>query len=289
LFLLSCMLRNNGMYISIVMAVIFLLLYKKYWKQILLVFVCVIGLFRIWQGPVFAGLGIEKQSFAEAASVPLQQVGYVLWEGKEFSKEDMAFLEELMPQEKVKEVYQPGFTDPYKFDEEFDDAFLNDNVGEFMKVWSHGLVPYFGEYVKAYLHQTLGYWYYGATNTVCTQGCTENTLGVAQIDVIDNLTGISLEPIFEKAVLAGRKAPIVCILGSMALQMWMVFILVIQYVREGRGRQGIYLLPLVILWGTLLIATPAFCLLRYLYPVFLLWPFMIAEFFAGKEKDCGRL
>ena len=289
LFLLSCMLRNNGMYISIVMAVIFLLLYRKYWKQILLVFVCVIGLFRIWQGPVFAGLGIEKQSFAEAASVPLQQVGYVLWEGKEFSEEDMAFLEELMPQEKVKEVYQPGFTDPYKFDEEFDDAFLNDNVGEFMKVWSHGLVPYFGEYVKAYLHQTLGYWYYGATNTVCTQGCTENTLGVAQIDVIDNLTGISLEPIFEKAVLAGRKAPIVCMLGSMALQMWMVFILIIQYVREGRGRQGICLLPLVILWGTLLIATPAFCLLRYLYPVFLLWPFMIAEFFAGKEKDYGQL
>ena len=282
------MLRNNGMYISIVMAVIFLLLYKKYWKQILLVFVCVIGLFRIWQGPVFAGLGIEKQSFAEAASVPLQQVGYVLWEGKEFSKEDMAFLEELMPQEKVKEVYQPGFTDPYKFDEEFDDVFLNDNVGEFMKVWSHGLVPYLGEYVKAYLHQTLGYWYYGATNTVCTQGCAENTLGVAQIDVIDNLTGISLEPIFEKAVLAGRKVPIVCMLGSMALQMWMVFILIIQYVREGRGRQGVCLLPLVILWGTLLIATPAFCLLRYLYPVFLLWPFMIAEFFAGKEKDCGR-
>ena len=289
LFLLSCMLRNNGMYISIVMAVIFLLLYKKYWKQILLVFICVIGLFRIWQGPVFAGLGIEKQSFAEAASVPLQQVGYVLWEGKEFSEEDMAFLEELMPQEKVKEVYQPGFTDPYKFDEEFDDAFLNDNVGEFMKVWSHGLVPYFGEYVKAYLHQTLGYWYYGATNTVCTQGCTENTLGVAQTDVIDNLTGISLEPIFEKAVLAGRKVPIVCMLGSMALQMWMVFILIIQYVREGRGRQGVCLLPLVILWGTLLIATPAFCLLRYLYPVFLLWPFMIAEFFAGKEKDWGRL
>jgi len=205
LFLLSCMLRNNGMYISIVMAVIFLLLYKKYWKQILLVFVCVIGLFRIWQGPVFAGLGIEKQSFAEAASVPLQQVGYVLWEGKEFSKEDMAFLEELMPQEKVKEVYQPGFTDPYKFDEEFDDAFLNDNVGEFMKVWSHGLVPYFGEYVKAYLHQTLGYWYYGATNTVCTQGCTENTLGVAQIDVIDNLTGISLNQYLKRQYLREEK------------------------------------------------------------------------------------
>ena len=233
LFLLSCMLRNNRMYISVIMAVIFLFLYRRYWKQILIVFVCVIGLFKIWQGPVFVSLGIEKQSFAEAASVPLQQIGYVLCEEKEFSAEDMAFLEELMPVEKVKEVYQPGFTDPYKFNEAFNDDFLNDNVGEFLGVWARGLVPYFGDYVKAYLHQTLGYWHFGATNTVCTQGCTANDLGVAQVDVIETVTGISLEPIFEAAVLAGRKAPGVCILGSMAMQMWMVFLLMIQYARSG--------------------------------------------------------
>ncbi len=284
LFLLSCMLRNNGMYISVLMAVIFLFLYRKYWKQILIIFVCVIGLFKLWQGPVFKSLDIDKQSFAEAASVPLQQIGYVLWEGKEFSEEDMAFLEELMPIEKVKEVYQPGYTDPYKFDEEFNDDFLNDNVGEFLKVWSHGLVPYFGEYVVAYLHQTLGYWHFGATNTVCTQGCTENIWGIAQIDVIENTVGVSLEPLFEKAMLAGRKAPILCVLGSMAMQMWMVCLLILQYVRSGRKANAIWLIPLVILWGTIMVATPAFCLLRYLYVIFLLWPFMVAEFFAGKEE-----
>lgn len=278
LFLLSTMLRNNGIYIAVVMAVIFLLLYRRFWKQILLVFVCVIGLFRIWYGPVFAAIGIEKQSFAEAASVPLQQVGYVLWEGKEFDAEDMAFLEELMPTQKVKEVYQPGYTDPYKFDEEFNDEFLNENVGEFLKVWSHGLTKFLPEYIEAYLHQTAGYWHYGETNSVCTQGITENTLGVEQIDVIDNLTGFSLEPIFEKLVLAGRKAPIVCVLASMAMQMFMVLLLILQYVRAGKAKQSIWLIPLVILWGTIMVATPAFCLLRYLFPVFLLWPFMIAEF-----------
>ena len=152
----------------------------------------------MWYGPVFHAIGIEKQSFAEAASVPLQQVGYVLWEGKEFEAEDMEFLEALMPVEKVKEVYQPGYTDPYKFDEAFDDTFLNENVGAFLSVWSRGLTKYFGEYVEAYLHQTAGYWHYGETNSVCTQGITENTLGVEQIDVIDNLSGISLEPVFEK-------------------------------------------------------------------------------------------
>ena len=278
LFLLSTMLRNNGIYIAVVMGVIFLLLYRRYRKQILLLFVCVIGLFRIWYGPVFTAIGIEKQSFAEAASVPLQQVGYVLWEGKEFDADDMAFLEELMPAQKVKEVFVPGYTDPYKFDEDFNDEFLNDNVGEFLKVWSHGLTKFLPEYIEAYLHQTAGYWHYGETNSVCTQGITGNTLGVEQIDVIDNLTGISLEPAFEKLVLAGRKAPIVCVLGSMAMQMFMVLLLILQYVRSGNAKQSIWLIPLVILWGTIMVATPAFCLLRYLFPVFLLWTFMIAEF-----------
>ncbi len=279
LFLLSSMLRNNGMYIAIVMAVIFLVLYKKYWKQILILFACAIGLFQIWQGPVFKAIGIEKQSFAEAASVPLQQIGYVLWEGDAFSEEDMAFLEELMPVEKVKEVYQPGYTDPYKFDEAFNDDFLNDNVGKFLGVWWNGCKSHFGSYVKAYLMQTVGYWHYGETNSVCTQGCTENELGVEQIDVIKAMTGLSLEPIFEKMVLAGRKAPVVCMLGSMAMQIFMVFLLILQYVRRKCARQAVWLIPLVILWGTIMLATPAFCLLRYLFPIFLLWPFLIAEFF----------
>lgn len=278
LFVLSSMLRNNGIYIGIVMAVVFLLLYRRYWKQILIVFVCVIGLFSVWYGPVFSAIGIEKQSFAEAASIPLQQIGYVIWEGKEFEAEDMAFLEKLMPAERVKEVYQPGYTDPYKFDEEFDDTFLNENVGEFLKVWSRGLTKFLPEYIEAYLHQTAGYWHYGQTNSVCTQGITENTLGIEQIDVIDRLTGISLEPVLEKLVLAGRKAPVISILGSMAMQMFMVLLLILQYVRSKNAKQGVFLLPLVILWVTIMVAAPAYCLLRYLFPVFLLWPFMIAEF-----------
>ena len=245
----------------------------------MILFAFAIGLFQIWQGPVFKAIGIEKQSFAEAASVPLQQIGYVLWEGETFSEEDMAFLEELMPIEKVKEVYQPGYTDPYKFDETFNDDFLNDHVGKFLGVWWNGCKIHFGSYVKAYLMQTVGYWHYGETNSVCTQGCTENELGVAQVDIIENITGISLEPVFEKLVLAGRKAPIVCVLGSMAMQISMVFLLILQYVRRKCAKQAIWLLPLVILWGTIMIATPAFCLLRYLFPIFLLWPFLLAEFF----------
>jgi hypothetical protein len=144
---------------------------------------------------------------------------------------------------------------------------------------SLAIVSGYGIYVKAYLMQTVGYWYYGEKNSVCTQGCTENDLGVEQVDVIKNVTGISLEPIFEKLVLAGRKAPVICMLGSMAMQIFMVFLVIIQYVRRKCTQHTIWLVPLVILWGTIMVATPAFCLLRYLFPIFLLWPFLFAEFF----------
>ena len=284
LFLGICLLRNNGVYIAIFMAVVFLFLYKKYWKQILLVFVCVIGLVKIWQGPVFSAIGIEKQSFAEAASVPLQQIGYVLWEGKTFNDEDMEFLEELMPIERVKEVYQPGYTDPYKFDEAFNDAFLNENVGRFLEVWWNGCREHFGSYVKAYLMQTVGYWHYGETNSVCTQGIAENTLGIERVDVIRSLTGVSFESVFEKLVLAGRKAPLVCMLGSMAMQMLASFLLAVQYMRRKETVMLVWLVPLILLWGTIMIATPAFCLLRYLFPLFLLWPVFMAEFFGARAS-----
>jgi hypothetical protein len=135
LFLLSAMLRNNGLYILLGMTVVLLVVYAACRKQILLMALTVICLYAVWQGPVFRTLGIEKQSFAESASIPLQQIGYVIWTDGNVGEEEAAFLDQLMPLEKVKQVYNPGYTDSYKFDEEFDDAFLNDHVGEFMQVW----------------------------------------------------------------------------------------------------------------------------------------------------------
>ena len=135
--------------------------------------------------------------------------------------------------------------------------------------------------------QTAGYWHYGETNSVCTQGVTPNVLGVEQYDILKHTIGISLEPIIEKLVLAVRKAPLLCVLSSMAMQMFMIWLVMIQYCRNGKRERIIPLLPLVILWGTIMIATPAFCLLRYLFPSFMLWPILLLEFLSvkGNKKE----
>lgn len=286
-FLLTAMLRNNGFYIMLIMAAVILFVYKKYWKQTVLIFVGCIALFLVWKGPVFSSLGIEKQSFAESVSIPLQQVGYVIWQNDNLEvtvgEEDRAFLEELMPLEEVKKVYDPGYTDPYKFDSHFNDAFLNEHKAEFIKVWAHLLPNHFSEYIKAYLMQTAGYWHYGETNSICTQGVSENVLGVTQTDLFEKVTGISFVPLVEKLVLIARKAPLLCMLTSMAMQMFTVYLVILQNHRNRRRQYNLVMIPLVVLWGTIMVATPAFCLLRYLFPVFLMWPLLLRELMAKRQ------
>lgn len=279
--LLTMLLRNNGLLIVCVLAIVMAIVYRKSLKVVLPALLVPIIIFMIFKKGAYAALNISPESFAESASIPLQQVGYVIVNSDNDSfadADDVAFLKELMPFDAVKENFELGYTDSYKFADEFNDEFLNSNKGQFMVVWLHMLPGHFTEYVDAYLAQTAGYWHYGETNTLCTQGIWEdNEIGVERVDVIKNITGISLFGIIEKLMLGMRKAPLLCILTSMAMQFYFVLLLAIDYKRCGRYKRIIALLPLLILWVSIMIATPAFCLFRYTYPMFLLWPLTIQE------------
>lgn len=275
LSLLAILTRNNGTFIIAGLAVVMLVVFKKYWKQILLTFAVVFVANAIYKGPVWNALGIEKQSFAESASIPLSQVAYTIYTDGEIQGENRAYLERLMPLEKVKEEFEPGFTDSYKFSESFDKQLLDDNPGEFMKVWFKLLPHNFGRYVEAYLMQTSGYWKYGVSNTVATAGVQPNDLGIEAVDVIQNISGISLTGILEALVLVARKLPVLCFLSQMGIQILAVLVIGYNYFRRGKGIYAVSLVPLVVLWISVMIATPAHCLFRYMFPFFMLWPVIL--------------
>ncbi len=299
--LFTMLLRNNGLMIIVLSALILLITaWKKGYKasdvskMILLAFVIPILIFTLFKSISYNVLNIEQESFAESASIPLQQVGYVIdtHEDSEIvyalGEEQDLILKNIMPYDRVREVYDLGYTDPYKFDESFDDAYFNEHSSDFIKIWAKLLPHYFADYVKAYLAQTAGYWHYGETNTVATQGVWEdNTIGVERIDVIQRMTGVSLYGIIEKLMLGMRKAPLLCILSSMAMQFYAVLLALIMLrrrtVRYGRdGAPGVgcksvalSFTPLILLWVSIMIATPAFCLFRYMFAFFMLWPYVI--------------
>ena len=278
--ILVMLLRNNGIIIAGLLAVILMITGKLGIKNTLLAIVIPMGIFLVYRTVAYGALGIEKESFAESAAIPLQQIGYVIDThtdkelGYVLSEEDDEILYNIMPYDSVRRVYELGYVDPYKFDKDFDDEYFNEHRSGFLRAWWDILPKYLPEYVMSYLAQTAGYWHYGETNTVATQGIIAGeSLGVERIDLIEYVTHISLYGVIEKLMLGMRKAPMLCILSSMAMQFYAV-IMMLTYVlcrKEDRSCVIAYL-PLILLWITVMIAAPAFCLFRYMFPFFILWP-----------------
>ena len=271
--------RNNGTLVVVMTLLAMFLGIRKMRKQLVVVLIVVMALNALYKGPLWNVIGIEKQSFAESAAIPLTQVAYTIYTDGVFEKEDEAYLEELMPFDKVKAGFEPGYVDTYKFDKAFNTELLDENPGRFMKVWLHGLTGNFGKYVEGYLFETCGYWSYGVTNTVATEGVKENELSIEGTDWIESVTGVSLSKLLAELVLVARKLPILCGLSQMATQILAVVLLMGQYIRRKKKMNVLMLMPLVALWISVMIASPAYCLFRYMFPVFVLWPVIIDEFF----------
>ena len=278
--LLVMLLRNNGLLMICVLAVVLLIVFRNDFKRMLPAVVAPIVVFIAYRALAYNILAIQPESFAESASIPLQQVGYVIAMNGDsiegLTEEEIKVLDNIMPLEKVAEVYELGYTDSYKFDPEFNDTYFNENKSAFMRIWFRLLPHYFGSYVEAYLAQTAGYWHYGETNTVCTQGVWEdNEVNVSRVDVIEKVTGFSLYGIIEKLMLVMRKAPLLCILSSMAMQFYAILLFVSNSVRNNNNKYILVMIPELVLWISVMIAAPAFCLFRYTYPMFLLWPITV--------------
>lgn len=285
LSLLTIITRNNGIFMIAFLAVGTVISAKKFRKELIITFLAVFLLNGIYKGPVWKMCGVSKQSFAESASIPLSQVAYTICNDGKITGEDRVYLEELMPFDKVKEEYEPGYTDSYKFSDSFDKELLDSDPGKFMKTWLHLLPGNFKDYVEVYLMQTSGYWHYGITNTVATQGVEENELGIEGHDLIDKTMGFSLDGLMTELILVARKLPVLCMLSQMAIEILAVILAVINCVRKNRKAAVIAFVPLLALWISVMIATPAYCLFRYLCPIFFMWPMLISAFFANEAME----
>ncbi|MBR6238172.1 MAG: hypothetical protein IKQ83_03905, partial [Lachnospiraceae bacterium] len=137
LMLLTMLLRNNGTLIVFGIGIVMCLCYKKQFLKVLLPLVISMAAFFAFKNIAYRALDIKPESFAESASVPLQQVGYVIKEHTDeeieavLTDEEYGILCKVMPLAKVREVYELGYTDSYKFDKDFDDEFFNEHKSEF--------------------------------------------------------------------------------------------------------------------------------------------------------------
>ena len=280
LCLLTCFMRNNGVYVTFALLIIMAIYYRRYFKRLAPVFAAVIAGVVLVQGPLYTAIGIQPSPFQEAAGIPLQQVARtVVMDGK-MTDEQREYLNRLLPLEEYNS-YKSYTVDSIKGHSQFDREFFNQTKGEFMKVWAGMLLPNFKHYVKAYMMETVGYWHVSTKNWIVSPSTDKWDIGLVEVDWVQRITGKSM-----RGFLLGLADFIT--VGGMV---WIVFFLLGAAFMLRRKGAWLYFLPLILVWGTNMIAAPTYAEFRYLFSFALCIPFLTAASFMHKRRsedaECG--
>ena len=281
---LIAFMRNNGYYIIFVTLAVLLIIYRKKWKRLLPAFASLLLVIPVVQGPVYRLCGVTPSPFAESVGIPLQQIGLTVKEGGTLTQDQREFLNRLMPLDAMKQAYTPHSSDGIKFNKQFNNAFLEKNKAKFLKVWFSVMGANRKAYGEAYLMETLGYWHVGTTYWVLHYGI-ESGLGAKEYGLaMTGLWGLnqnsgSIQRTFQAFQ---NSVPILSLLVNIGFLFWSAVFCAMMLMLRKQWKMLVPLLPLFVLWGTLMLATPTFCEFRYMFAFAAAFPLFVVSSFPVK-------
>lgn len=271
---MMCLFRSNGWYAFLVCIPFFVVsFWKKQRKVVGLLAVSLLAAVVV-KYPVMNGCQVTPPDFVESLCIPVQQVSYVLANDRELSPEQLELIDAVIDRNYVKDLYNPEFADNMKeLVRAGHPEYLEAHKKEFFKLWLDLLIRYPGDYLEAYIQQTNGYWYPDSYYPVAdAEGVSATKLGVSHTPLIRGPLVVKGKEI---AVKLGSMVPVYGTLWSMGVAFWILLLMIgCVLVRREEGKL-LYALPSLLLWGTVMIATPVATEFRYVYFLMLCMPFYL--------------
>ncbi|MBO0482750.1 DUF6020 family protein [Candidatus Enterococcus courvalinii] len=281
--LLTTYLRNNGLYVVVGTWFIALVISLKdrQIKSISQVIAGYLLLTVLVIQPLMTRYTVPTAS-AERLGVPMQQVTRAIVMDGDLAKDDLALMDKILPLQDY-EAYTPSLADPIKWHKNFDNTFLDEHNKEFLLLWGRNLQKNLSIYTDAYILETFGFWIPGVKNDYGFLDIRVNTnnYGITQSNLIERFTGIS----GTKKLIDARN-----FFGSGTL-FWLLIFSVFLLLSQKKYRFLLLLSPGILVFLTIMIATPVAFSLRYVFilalglPIYLLIPFIKFDF----EKKKGAI
>ena len=194
--------------------------------------------------------------------VPIQQTAYILATDGNVSSEELEVLNEIMPLENWKALYNPIVVDTIKFDPSFNREYFQENVSEFIKVYVGLVMRNPVKAVKAYMLETLGFWnIFESSPTAYICNVNFGNVPYYQGDYFDYFFGISFRNLVEPKNYI-----------SAAVFVWMMLATIAICLEKHYYVGVIPILPTLGLWLSIMVAAPVAFSLRYVYGIFLCMP-----------------
>lgn len=276
LSLVAMLFRNNGVYI--VLALVLLLtaacIVSKLRKQSfrcvpILIPLCIsLAAYLVISGPVYSALHVAPTENVESLGIPLNQMARVAALNGDMSDSDRAYMDSLLPLDQFKDKYRPTCTDMLKWDPDFNSEPLSNN---FWAHWISMMIRNPKVYFEAWEMQTCGYW---TVNVPAAVQNNSNIYGGVPRNVYPEYN-IGYDIICKNLLKCDsiRNAlPLSSYSISGGLVFWiLIFVCTILILNEKR-QWILSILPLILLYGTLFIASPIWYWPRYIFAAQLALP-----------------
>lgn len=273
--------RTNGWYAFLATVPIMLFLLGKREKKLILLMTLVLAFSWTLINPVLTLLGVRETNLVEAFAVPMQQVARVVSEGRELTEAENELLGEIFWMDKVPELYDPLTVDPIKFETfRYDQVpHILENSKEYLKFYLALGLRYPGDYLKAWVDETKGYWNGGYFFWIYTKQMDDNSYGIANT-VEENL----IQKLFAAAFRYLEKPAFLQPLVSIGLHIWALVTCTL--VNAVKKREEFLLgIPLLVLVAGLWLGTPVYSEFRYAYPVILSMPLILGVTVFGAKEE----
>ena len=272
--------RTNGWYAFLVTILVLLVLMGRKEKKLLILMTAVLIFCWVLINQVLDALHVTETNLVEAFAVPMQQIARVVSEGRELTEEENALLSEIFWMEKLAVMYNPLTVDPVKFETfRYDQVdYILENAGEYLKLYFGLGIRYPGDYLKAWIDETKGYWNGGYFFWIYSKEVVENPYGIT-LTLGDNL----IAKLFGAAFRYLEKPAFLQPLTSIGLHVWTLAACALVNAYKKR-RELLLTVPLLVLVAGLWIGTPVYSEFRYAYPVFLGMPLILAATIFETQK-----
>nr|MCR5793438.1 DUF6020 family protein [Lachnospiraceae bacterium] len=160
--MMMMMTRSNGRYAMVFITVALLLVYRKEWKRIIVIYAGTFLLFSIgFIKLLLPALSISSSDSRAFIYIPAQQTArYIVEHEEEITEEDKEIISKVFDYDKIKANYQPRHTTVVT--QTFYADASKESISEYMKVWFKYLKKRPGLYVEAAMNLSYGYFYPGS-------------------------------------------------------------------------------------------------------------------------------
>ena len=275
--------RNNGYIAFLLSAIIFYILFKKKYIKIVILFISVIFFAYVLKNPVLKALDVFSTDLVESLSIPLQQVGRVIADGKEISPEQKDLFGKIINVSVIPSVYKNYISDPIKdqiriFNNE---NYLVDHKEDYLKAWFDIGTHYPKEYLKAWIDQTKGFWHGGYNYWIWQMGVHSNNQGIKQV-----VRSTFAEKVRDEYFAAFMANKALMPLLSIGFHFWVMVFLFCCNIINLRKTEAFLSVPGIAITLTLMIGTPVFSEFRYIYANFISMPFVVLCTLYFSRKRC---